>query len=209
VKSEWFDRRLRANLSWFDYDLEDFQVLEFTGVQFQTFNVPNAVTQGVELELSGTPLPGLDFNVAYTYSDARYPDNCDGNDPNAPANVSALCGAQFTNAPLNVVTAQAGYEGYINDGLIYFVNANLRYEGARRTSTAPGLLLDEQESNTKINARIGLAHPDGRWAVELWGNNITDEITRNVTFNTPLRIGSRGAFLEAPRTYGLTLRTAF
>jgi len=209
VKSEWFDRRLRANLSWFNYDIEDFQVLEFTGVQFQTFNVPNAVAQGVEFEVSGTPLPGLDFNVAYTYSDARYPSNCDANNPNSPINVSSLCGAQLTNAPLNVVTAQAGYEGFINDRLIYFVNANLRFEDERRTSTGTGLLLDEQESNTKVNARIGLAHPERLWAVELWGNNIFDEITRNVTFNTPLRIGSRSAFLEAPATYGVTLRTEF
>ena len=209
IKSEWFDRRLRANLSWFDYDIEDFQVLEFTGVQFVTFNVPTAVTQGIDLELSGTPLPGLNFSIAYTYSDARYPDSCDGNDPNAPANVSGLCGAQLTNAPLNVLTAQAGYEGYINESMIYFLNANLRYEDERRTSTAPGLALDFQESNTKVNARVGLAHPSGLWAVEFWGNNIFDEITRNVTFNTPLRIGSRGAFLEAPRTYGITLRTAF
>ena len=209
IKSEFFDRRLRANISWFDYDITDFQVLEFTGVQFVTFNVPTALSQGIELELSGTPLPGLDFTVNYTYSDARYPSDCDGGDPNAPANVSALCGAQLTNAPLNVVTAQLGYEGYLNDGLIYFLNGNLRYEDERRTSTAPGLLFDIQEANTKINARVGLGHPNGLWTVELWGNNITDEITRNVTFNTPLRIGSRGAFLESPRTYGVTVRTSF
>lgn len=49
--------------------------------------------------------------------------------------------------------------------------------------------------------------------MELWGNNIFDEQTRNVTANTPLRgldpfgTASRIAFIEAPRTYGVTFRT--
>jgi len=39
VKSRLFDRRLTANLAVFYEDLSDFQLLEFTGVQFTTFNV--------------------------------------------------------------------------------------------------------------------------------------------------------------------------
>jgi len=214
VKSEWFDRRLRANLTIFDYDIEDFQLLEFTGVQFQTFNVPNAETTGAELEIFARPLPGLEFNLGYTYSDARYPNDCDDNQPNAPIQVSSLCGNDLTNAPENVVTFGASYDGYINERLAWFAHANLRWEDDRRTSTGTNLPLDVQGPNTKINVRFGIGAPDGRWQAELWSNNVTDEITRNVTFNTPLRglsaIGtqSRAAFLEAPRTWGLTLRTA-
>ncbi len=207
IKTELFDQRLRANLSVFDYDIEDFQVLEFTGVRFQTFNVPNARSQGAELELLAVPTDGLQVSLGYTYADSEYPSNCDDNDPNAPPNVSSLCGAQFTNAPLNVVTGAISYDGVISDNLAWFANVNARWEDERRTSTQPGLPLDFQEQNTKVNARIGLGSLSGSWAVELWGNNITDKQTRNVTFNTPLRIGSRGAFLEAPRTYGVTLRT--
>ena len=32
--------------------------------------------------------------------------------------------------------------------------------------------------------------------VAVWGNNVTDEQTRNVTFNTTLRPGSRAVFVE-------------
>ena len=108
-----------------------------------------------------------------------------------------------------MVTYGVSYDGYITDGMVWFVNAVARWEDDRRTSTQPNLALDFQDSNTKVNARLGLGSADGRWMVELWGNNVTDERTKNVTFNTPLRIGSRGTFLEAPRTYGLTLRTQF
>jgi len=39
--------------------------------------------------------------------------------------------------------------------------------------------------------------------------NLTNENTRGVTFNTVLRTGSRSAFVQEPRMYGLTLRGKF
>ena len=68
------------------------------------------------------------------------------------------------------------------------------------------MAFDIQEANTKLHLRVGFGSYSNAWTVELWGDNVTDERTRNVTFNTPLRVGSRAVFLEAPRTYGVTLR---
>ena len=97
---------------------------------------------------------------------------------------------------------------------------NVRYETDRRTSTqatevGSDILLpfDIQDANVKANARIGFTTPNESFTIEFWGNNIFDEQTRNVTFNTPLRgtagARSRSAFLEDPRTYGVTVRTEF
>ncbi len=75
------------------------------------------------------------------------------------------------------------------------------------------LPFDIQDANVKANARLGFTTPSESFTIELWGNNIFNEQTRNVTFNTPLRgvagSRSRGAFLEDPRTYGVTVRTQF
>lgn len=207
LKTDLFDRRLRLNFAVFDYDIEDFQVLEFTGVRFVTFNVPTAESKGFEMEALAMPIEGLQLMLNYTYADSKYPSDCDDNNPNAAAQVSSLCGAQFTNAPENVVTGGFSYDGYFGDGLQWFFNTNARWEDERRTSTQPGLLFDFEDSNVKVNARFGIGREDGSWTVEVWGNNITDKQTKNVTFNTPLRVGSRGSFMEAPRTYGITLRT--
>ncbi len=209
LKSDLLDNTLRLNVTIFDYDIEDFQVLEFTGVQFQTFNVPTAQAQGAEIEIQAAPTEALRLGFAYTYSDAEYPSDCDDNDPAAPPQVSSLCGADFTNAPENVVTATVDYDGMLTDNLAYFLHADARWEDDRRTSTQPNLALDIQDANTKVNLRAGIGNAEGTWTLEAWGNNVTDEQTKNVTFNTPLRINSRGSFLEAPRTYGLTLRTYF
>jgi len=98
-------------------------------------------------------------------------------------------------------------------------NVGLRYESDRRTSTRPvttsgnvitGLVpFDIQDSNTKVNARIGFTHPNDRLSFEFWGVNLGDEITRGITFNTPLQDASRSAFLADPRTYGETARYKF
>ncbi len=204
LKSEFANRRVRLNASLWDYDIEDFQVLEFTGTQFQTFNVPSAESSGAEIELTALAGNNLSLAFGYTYADSKYPTDCDDGIPTP--NVSSLCGAQLTNAPENVVTFGADWDDTIADKFLFFVSTSARWEDDRRTSTQPNLPFDIQEANTKVNLRIGLGSYSGKWAVELWSNNITDEQTKNVTFNTPLRIGSRSTFLEAPRTTGVTLR---
>ena len=208
LKTQLFGDRLRANIAAWDYDLEDFQVLEFTGVQFKTFNVPKARSQGAELELEALLTDNLRLDFGYTLAQSEYPDDCDGNDPNAAASVSSLCGAALTNAPENVVTAGLDYQGYVGDYL-YFLSGNYRWVDDRRTSTQPNLDFDIQQAHDRVNLRAGIGDADGGWTLELWGNNITDTRARNVTFNVPLRVGTRATFIEAPRTYGATLRMSF
>lgn len=223
VKADLLEGRARANLAVFRQELEGFQVLEFTGVQFRTFNVGKAKSTGFELDTEAALTDTLSSNLSVAYSDARYPDDCDVVVPGTPgfnANPASLCGASLTNAPEWVVTGGATYERQFNT-LNFFANANFRYEDDRRTGTqpaellAPALLLpgDIQEANTKIDLRIGLSSEDKRWAIELWGRNVTDEQTVNNTFTVPLRgllaNRSRAQFTQDPATYGVTLRTSF
>lgn len=222
LKMDLFDRMVRLNTALFHQEFDDYQVLEFTGSQYITFNVPNAETTGAEVEMMAMPHDFLDVNLAVTYQDARYPSNCDGNDPNAPAPVSQLCGGRLTNASDWTVVAGASWEQPIADTtLSWFLNGNVRWESKRRTGTqwrdASGdrIPMDFQGANTKVNLRAGLGEIDGRWTVEVWGHNVFDRRTRNMTANTPLRgiagFGTNGrvANIEAPRTYGMTLRARF
>lgn len=212
-KADLFDNRLRANIALFHQELEDFQVLEFNGVQFVTFNVDKVISSGIETEFLLSTFDDLDLSLAITYTDARYPNSCDGGVFNST--VTRLCGQDLTNAPNLVSVFGATYNTLIpGTELAFFANGSIRYESERRTGTqavtatgAPSAR-DIQSGNSKMNLRMGVASVDGKWTVELWGNNITDKQTRNVTFDVPLR-GARGAFFDAPRTYGLTLRTEF
>ncbi|MFW6093874.1 MAG: TonB-dependent receptor [Pseudomonadota bacterium] len=213
VKTELFDQRMRLNTAVFHQEFEDFQVLEFTGSQYTTFNVPKAESTGAEVEVLATPHSYLDVNLSVTYQDAHYPSDCDGNDANAPPQVTQLCGGRLTNSSDWVAVTGASWEQPIAGSLNWFVNGNVRWESKRRTGTqwrdADGdrIPKDFQGDNAKVNLRTGIARMDGRWSVELWGHNIFDERTRNMTASTPLRLGGRVANIEAPRTYGLTVRT--
>jgi len=212
---------IKANLALFDMKMSDFQVLEFTGVQFLTFNVNSARSTGAELELFGKLSDNISANVSATYANARYPGNCaDGVAAAALGSTLRLCGQDLTNAPKFAGVVGMTYDGPLNDsGWNLLVNGNVNYSDSRTTRTIDtdtnGLPvpLAQQENYFKMNARIGLTTPDERYTFELWGTNLTNEITRGITANTPLRggAGTRSliGFVEEPRMYGLTVRAKF
>lgn len=213
--------RINANLALFQMDLSDFQVLEFTGVQFTTFNVHGARSRGAELEVFGKLHDYVSINAAGTYAKARY--NRDCNTGVAAANlpsVTRLCGFPLTNAPEFTGVLGLTYDGPLDaSGWGLLANVNMAYSDRRRTTTqaldtnnTPNPF-DYQEAYAKINARIGFTLPGDKYSIELWGTNLTNEITRGVTANTPLRGGagtrSRVGFVEEPRMYGVTVRAQF
>jgi iron complex outermembrane recepter protein len=217
--------RINANVALFQMDMSDFQVLEFTGIQFVTFNVAGARSRGFEVEVFGKLHDYISLNTSVTYAKAQYSQNCTTGVAagNVPA-VSLLCGQDLTNAPRWAGVAGLTYDGPLNSsgwGLVG--NFNVSYSGSRRTSTqaverlASGAIVplpfDRQENYFKINARLGFTDPSERFTFEVWGTNLSNEITRGITSNTPLRGGggtrSRIAFVEEPRMYGITVRTKF
>ena len=253
IKSKFLDNAVTANLALFQQDMKDFQVLEFTGIQFQTFNVGGVRARGFELETTIRPVNNLTFSSAITYSKVKYNDDCDGGV--FSATVSPLCGQTLTNAPLWTVVTGFDWRTDVGSSLEFGLNGNVRLESDRRVSTQalfevatgsgnitlpvenrviPGtttlrtnnyikIPFGIQDANAKFNLRASIGSQDGTWAFELWGNNITDVRTKNVTFSVPLRgVGSlpgplnaggiataRGSFVQEPRTYGVTGRFKF
>jgi outer membrane receptor protein involved in Fe transport len=228
--------RINANIALFQMDMSDFQVLEFTGVQFSTFNVAAARSRGFEVELFGKLHDYISLNASVTHAVAKYDQNCTVGVPAAVlASVSLLCGQDLTNAPRWTGVAGLTYDGPLgSSGWGLMANFNVNYSGSRRTSTqrferrtnaATGatdlveLPFQLQEDYFKINARLGFTTPDERFTLEIWGTNLSNEITRGITANTPLRgtggsVGgssfrSRISFVEEPRMYGVTVRTRF
>ncbi len=254
LKTKFLDNAVTANLALFQQDFKDFQVLEFTGVQFQTFNVGGVRARGFELETTIRPVRSLTFTSAITYSKVKYNDDCDRGV--FSATVSPLCGQTLTNAPLWTVVSGFDWRTDLGGSLEFGLNGNVRLESDRRVSTQAVLEVANgtgnitlpvenrpvsatdptirsnnyitipfgiQDANAKFNLRASIGAQDGSWALELWGNNITDVRTKNVTFSVPLRgVGSlpgpfndggiataRGSFVQEPRTYGVTGRVKF
>jgi len=232
IKSRFLDDAVTLNIAGFHQEFDNFQVLEFTGAAFQSFNVPQALTTGVEIESVIRPSPNWTFNLATTILDARYPDDCAGD--LTSVTVLSLCGNDLTNAANLTAIAGALYENDLTDNIDFFVSGQVRFVSDERTSTqaivpptqgatvaetqaaidaSPLIVGDVQDSNIKINIRAGLGSVDDTWAIEAFVLNLTNEVTRGVTFNNVLRgvgaVNARSSFILEPRTYGVTLRTQF
>lgn len=233
VKAQTPDRSVTVNVAAFLEQFSNFQVLEFTGTAFATFNVPKANTRGLEIEALVRPADGLTINLATTILEASYPADCAGNQV-APQVVS-LCGNDLTNAPRIIALAGAMWEKPISDDVEFFLSGQVRVEDDQRTSTQaivppsaaqitalgvdaavaaqPLIVADIQDGKAFVNMRAGLRFAGGKYALEGWVNNLTDEVVRGVTFNTTLRStganNSRSAFSLPPRQYGVTLRAKF
>jgi len=232
-KSRLIDNAVTFNVAAFYEEFTNFQVLEFTGTAFETFNVPRAESRGVEIETVIRPNSELTFNVSSTILEASYPDDCAG-DQTAPQVVS-LCGFDLTNAPSFISIFGGMWEKPINASTEFFLAGQIRLEGDQRTSTQgivppsaaqiaalgveaavaaqPLIIGDIQDGKEFINLRAGIRFADDQFAIEGFVNNLTDNVVRGVTFNTTLRgsgaANSRSAFSLQPRTYGVTLRAKF
>lgn len=208
IKTTLLDRKLTANLALFYQKFTDFQLLEFSGIQYFTYNVPKSITSGFEIELTARPSREFTVNAAVTYADARFPKNC------APATaatqVKTLCGYSLPNAPKWAVVAGFDYAKDIGSDLSIGFNASARMESDRRTnsqaimavaagtgtvavqSISAGLNYipvpyDVQDGNVKVNLRAGIGRQDDRWRLEFWGTNIFNVITYAINTGTPLR----------------------
>ncbi|KPF64002.1 TonB-dependent receptor [Porphyrobacter sp. AAP60] len=234
VKARTANGAVTLNVAAFYEEFSNFQVLEFTGTAFATFNVPKAETKGIEVEGLIRPNDELTLNLGATLLEASYPDDCAGTQTSVQ--VLSLCGNDLTNAPNFVGLIGALWEKPISDSTEFFFSGQVRMESDQRTSTqaiilpgaaeiaangglqqaidvAPPIIADIQDGKAFVNLRAGLKFANGAYAIEGWVNNLTDEVVRGVTFNTTLRgsgaANSRSAFTLPPRQYGVTLRAKF
>lgn len=215
-KSQLFGNVVQLNGNAFFQQIEDFQLNTFNGLAFVVESVDESESVGFELDAFwATPVPGLDLSGGYAYVDAQYTEVNTG-DPL----VDAIEGKNYSLSPENFLTAQAIYERPVFDNLLFTASIDGRYVSSYNT----GSDLDPekvQDAFTLVNARIGIGREDGRWSAEVWGRNITDETYAQVAFDAFAQ-GSRAgagtsndargtasymAFLGAPATWGVTLRT--
>ena len=252
-------RRLELSVALFYEAFDDFQLNTFNGLNFFVSNVqgckaslgstdsdaivgnsPCAGTRsgvtakGVELEATARPLRDVSLTAGFTYADTRYARDivgsrdATGNNSLQPT-LFRLPGSALSNAPRYVATGSASWAPMVGRAIKALIYADIRYTGA--INTGSDLFVEKRQSGvTLVNARLGLGRADGRWAVELWAQNLFDADYKQIAFNMPVQGGGSGAvpgtaaavqafgtsstqlfgaFLGEPRTYGVTVRTKF
>jgi iron complex outermembrane receptor protein len=222
VKSQWWDKRVRVNLSAFYYDYKKAQVL-VQGVPIVTGGTTafaarliNAQgwSKGIELDISAKPTPNLRLDAALGTLDTEYTQDFIPNNPNTGLLFGK--GNEFTRAPKFSGTVGAEYRIPTSFG-----DVTLATDWSYRTSQ--WFTVNAQESDpTKLdylvsqyqkqkgyalgNARVTAAIGDDL-EVSAYVRNLTDETYKILTFGT--QQGARLTTYGDPRTYGVTVSAKF
>ncbi|HQX79879.1 MAG TPA: TonB-dependent receptor [Steroidobacteraceae bacterium] len=218
LKAEWFDRRLRTNLSLYQTDYKDLQVQQFQsgtgGSVGYTVNAAEATFRGFELEVVAKLSEGLMVDAAYGYTDPKY-DRYLFRDPVTDiisdvadvARFSALAkynwhvGAEYTFAPFSAGRLSARLD-WSEQAERYFYpldSINIFNEQVKDPGTE------------NLRARLALTEMPlgaGTWEVALWGDNLTDH--NNVGYGIDFGgLGFGGLHYSEPRRYGIDVKVRF
>ncbi|RVQ64736.1 TonB-dependent receptor [Croceicoccus ponticola] len=179
VKSEFFDNRLRFNLTGFYVKYKDLQkqlnvpiVVNGQPNQFTRFvNAASATVKGIELETSATPFSGLTLRGVLGYQDAKY-----GRYDQGDAGYD-LSSAPLDRAPKWQWTLDSTYELPVGSEYDLRFNGNVAYVSRNLNTQA----ITDPNGNTFLDARtlvngsITLSQVDNKYYVRLVGQNLTDE----------------------------------
>src|SRR5690606_5871071 len=203
AKSTLAGGNLLLNAALFQQNFTDFQLNSFLGTSYVVRSIPELKSRGVDLDLMWQPVDGLWLQGGATYLKGEF-----GSDLLPDADLHLLPGARPGFMPSWQANASLTYEWDVADSLLARVFLGAGYTDDHNT----GSDLDPQKlqpAYTLVDARLVLGSRNRRWAVELWGRNLTDETYSQVGFDAPIQTGSWNAFLGAPRTYGVTLRVMY
>ncbi len=208
LKAEWFDRRLRTNLSAFFYDYSNLQVQKVlaTGTFFE--NAAKAEIRGIELESSllATQNLRIDLNGALLHSEYT---QFQTSDPSRSyLGVLNLAGNRIAQAPPYSATLAVQYGLPTGHGDWTFRAESIWVGKVYFNQFNRDVL--SQDAHNKLNAFVTWARPAGDWTVTAYGRNLTDEtlIATAVTSNPLLTTPVLGTF-EPPRTFGLEIGYRF
>ncbi|MEM6583769.1 MAG: TonB-dependent receptor [Pseudomonadota bacterium] len=218
LKSEWMEKRLRANVAIFYSEYDDLQISQFVpgagGAESVLSNAGKANFTGAEIELLAVPTPGLTLSLTYSWLDPEYDEYeffdptgqfcgtpetaCDVSDrgvfPNTPE-YSASVGARYEFAPTVYGDWSARVDVAWNDGYSF---GTIEISDPSRIET---------DSYTLVNGRISLDNIDffntGTLRLSAWGKNLTDEEYRTNSIGAFESLGFTTTVYNEPLSWGL------
>jgi len=215
VKGDFFDRRLRLNLTAFWMEIDDLQVTRFfqpadSGFgQFITENAGEAQSRGVEVEFTILPTAGLELGGSYSFLDTEFEDFT-GQPSVAPdgsiIEPGTFNGNDLRQSPENMVNAYVQYThteswGGLTGRIDFRYQDDMFFDPSNsETSLAP--------SHDIWDARLSYETPDEHWRFSIWGKNIFEEEYIEQLFT---QRGGRIAFgiFGEPARYGASLEYNF
>lgn len=173
-KADLFNRRLRTNVSVFNYDYKDLQQSLVEGQNLVTRNAAKARIRGVEAEIIARPTEALTLTLNAAHLDAKFREYTN-TDPVSPAmGIQDLAGNRLPNAPR--------YQ--VNAGISYAVSSSMgTFTPRAELSYVDKLYFNEfnrpeftQPSRTLINLFLAWQSNDRNWSATAYVKNLTDKV---------------------------------
>jgi iron complex outermembrane recepter protein len=197
------------NVTGFYQQIHDYQSNNFNGFNFITENVPEVISQGVEVDFRTRITDQLSIEGGVNYTDAHYDSTVIFNplDPD-PNTISS--GDPLSFSPELSASGAITYVQPLGNGLNAMFYLDGRYSGEYRTQTLNRQTdgSTDQGAFAVFNGRIGIGPDDDRWSVEFWGRNLTDEFYLVGAFDAPLQ-DTTYIYPSEPQTYGITVRARY
>ncbi len=199
LKSEWLEKTLRLNLTVFEQDQTNLQVLQFTPNIGEFFiNSGNNHTYGVELEAFYVPITGLTLSADFGYDHFGTSNGFRTPQPDTTAYLSA----EYQTQPFwNGVSMSFRLDGNYQSRYTQYANPALNPAVDALLFTPAYWLLNARVSVLDIPVGGKLT---GR--VSIWGKNLTDE--HQLDYVAPFGLYIPGQYIP-PRTFGADLAVAF
>lgn len=180
IKSSWLSDRLRFNLTLYRINNTNinlpFYDETWTHILYYVKG-GNDRRQGIEVELTGRPLPNLELITGYSYIDARYKDH-----------TSFVYGSAPLNTPKHTFNAYANYqfsrflEGFSVGAGVYYIGKRPVNDWSSGPVTHQGIVPGQKpfdiEANTRVNLQLGY-RISASWSVRAVIDNLFDSVGYN------------------------------
>jgi iron complex outermembrane recepter protein len=184
LKSKWFNDRLLINLDVFRSDYQGLQVdeslfhPESNVYTAEVGNAGSARSQGVELESQWVITKEFRVSANVTYLDSYYVSFPDASATTLAlfngVQVSDLSGQATQYAPRWSGSLNARYTLFLPGGFQFITQASPYFSSRYFIQSGdPFYIVD---AYTRLDGRVSLESPDGHWAVDIIGKNLTDRI---------------------------------
>ncbi|MEM8616275.1 MAG: TonB-dependent receptor [Pseudomonadota bacterium] len=203
------------NVALFDQSVENFQASIFQGAGFVLSNADKQSTTGFEWDATWSPIDPVTLTFAGVVQDPTY-DEFEGGpvvfgserdlEDGVADGAGDLTGTTPAGIPETSLVFAGNFDFDLTDSVSGFIRADYIYESeVTLVENLPDSL--SREVGT-INASVGLSFP-GDVDVTVWGRNLNEDEYFTSGFPTVAQPGSFNVYVNAPLTYGVTLRKTF
>lgn len=210
------DGQFSLNAAAFYYDYTDIQFTTFVPGASSIKNAGAAELYGIEIEFQAIPeaLPGFSMDGSVSWIHSEYTEGNPDRDDGLFFDVTNLSlldirGNELIRSPKWKLSLGAQYEFDVTDDSTLTLRGEASWTDTIYNDIFNGEATYQeatvQPSYWLLNARAIWEVADGKYSVQLFGENLTNEYyaVNRVAFNTPTTLVSVGGQYAPPRTFGL------